>query len=358
MIPRTLKAGTAMWAGAPALAAWAQDPHRPWAAPAQADWLYWWLALMGTLAFLAFVFWALYWRGPDPQKPSSRRYHALGALLISMALFTLALYLIVAVEAQQVPASDRAWRWAPGETLSDPGGGERVGEPYRGYQVYLAQGCTYCHTLYLRPEDVVTGWGEGARAEDVSQMGDFVHFPFGLLGTQRDGPDLTLIGRRIPDMGYQVEHLKRPRAFKPKSVMPGYGYLSERDLNDLAAFLVSLGNPPDALKAGTLRPAQPPGLDEAALAGQALYRGQGCVGCHSVDGAANVGPSWKGLYGAERALADGARAVADEAYLREAIRNPGAQLVQGYANLMPAYAQLTEAELDALVAYIRALAGE
>jgi cytochrome c oxidase subunit 2 len=140
--------------------------------------------------------------------------------------------------------------------------------------------------------------------------------------------------------------------------MPNYGYLLDRDLRDLAAFLVSLGNPPQALKAGELAPAPPSGgLDDLALQGQSLYRAQGCVGCHSVDGSANVGPTWQALYGAARTFADGGTAAADDAYLRESILQPGARVVQGYPNVMPAYA-LGEEELAALVAYIQALGAE
>ncbi|MCL6581418.1 MAG: hypothetical protein K6U08_07375 [Firmicutes bacterium] len=90
--------------------------------------------------------------------------------MIIMTLFTLVLYIIPANQAQQIPPTARAWDWKPGETIQDPGGSNIEGEPYRGYLVYLANGCTYCHSLYLRPEDIKTGWAEGARPDEVSQM--------------------------------------------------------------------------------------------------------------------------------------------------------------------------------------------
>ena len=34
--------------------------------------------------------------------------------------------------------------------------------------------------------------------------------------------------------------------------------------------------------------------------GKQLYSDKGCVACHGIDGAAGVGPSWKGLYNAKR----------------------------------------------------------
>lgn len=346
---------TLLWSSS----AWAQaSPHRSWSDYGDAGWGYWALALVVLVGFGAFVAWALYFRDKAPQHPSTGRYHVLGSLIVVMTLFTLMLYVIVAVDAQNMAPSDRAWDWKPGEVLDDPGGSDLAGEPYRGYQVYLAQGCTYCHTLYLRPEDIVTGWGEGATADDVSQMADFVNFPFALLGTQRDGPDLAIIGKRIPDMGYQIAHLRAPRQFKPKSVMPNYDYLSDRDLRDLAAFLVSLGNPPAALKSGQLTQTPAPGLDEIALQGQDLYRSLGCVGCHSVDGSANAGPTWKGLYGKTETFNDGTNATVDDDYLIEAITNPGASVVQGYTNFMPPFPQLTDEQIQALLAYIRSLGEE
>ena len=338
---------------------WAQtDAHRAWRDYGAAGWGYWGLALLVLVGFGAFIAWALYFRGKEPQHPSTGRYHILGSLIVVMTLFTLMLYVVVALEAQNTAPSDRAWDWKPGEVLNDPGGSTLAGQPYRGYQVYLAQGCTYCHTLYLRPEDIATGWEEGASEADVSQMGDFVNFPFALLGTQRDGPDLAIIGKRIPDMGYQIAHLKTPRQFKPKSIMPNYTYLSDRDLGDLAAFLVSLGNPPAALKSGKLAQIPSENLDEIARQGQDLYRSLGCVGCHSVDGSANAGPSWKGLYGKTETFTDATTATVDHDYLIEAITNPAASVVQGFTNFMPPYPQLTSEQLEALVAYIRTLGKE
>ena len=48
--------------------------------------------------------------------------------------------------------------------------------------------------------------------------------------------------------------------------------------------------------------------------------------------------------------------VVDENYLRESILVPAAKIVDGYPNQMVSYqGQLTDKELDALIAYIRSL---
>ena len=58
-------------------------------------------------------------------------------------------------------------------------------------------------------------------------------------------------------------------------------------------------------------------------------------------------------------LADGSEVTADDAYLAESIRSPDAKIVEGYATgTMPAYeTMLNEGQVDAIVAYIRALQG-
>lgn len=338
-----------------------QHQHQPWQAPGEASGIYWVLVLLVGGGLLVFMLWALYGR-LRPRTWTTTGYHALGALVIIMTLFTLVLYIIPANQAQYIPPTARAWDWKPGEVIKDPGGSGLEGEPHQGYLVYLANGCTYCHTLYLRPEDIKTGWAEGARPDEVSQMGDFVKFPFTMLGTQRDGPDLTVIGRKIPDMQYHIDHLVDPRKFKPKSVMPTYRYLNQKDLQDLAAFLVSLGNEPQKLRAG-VAPTPPPTEDPRIAQGRELYKSAGCVACHSVDGSPNVGPTWQGLFGHshEVILPDGTTTLitADEAYIQESISQPGAKVVKGFQNLMPSYeGSFTEEELQAFIEYIKSLKGE
>lgn len=91
--------------------------------------------------------------------------------------------------------------------------------------------------------------------------------------------------------------------------------------------------------------------------GRKLSRTKGCVACHSTDGRVLVGPSYKGLYHTEVALMDGSRAVVDEAYIRESILWPQAKKRKGFERkVMPPYpGQLSELELDALIAYIRSV---
>ncbi len=91
--------------------------------------------------------------------------------------------------------------------------------------------------------------------------------------------------------------------------------------------------------------------------GAQLVRQYGCTGCHSLDGSGLLGPTFQGLFGNRRTFEDGTAAIADEDYIRSSILNPGDQIVQGFANLMPANygEQFTEEEFDAIIEFIKSL---
>ena len=60
-----------------------------------------------------------------------------------------------------------------------------------------------------------------------------------------------------------------------------------------------------------------------------------CSACHSTDGSARVGPTFKGRYGTEVEHTDGTKAVIDDAYIVEAIRAPSQRVTKGYPPAMP-----------------------
>lgn len=92
-----------------------------------------------------------------------------------------------------------------------------------------------------------------------------------------------------------------------------------------------------------------------ATRGEKLYNELGCKACHSLDGSKGVGPTWKGLWGETVELADGTTLIADEAYIIESIREPGAKIVPGFqAGAMPAF-NLSDAEIADLIAFIQTL---
>ena len=98
----------------------------------------------------------------------------------------------------------------------------------------------------------------------------------------------------------------------------------------------------------------------AAVRGKQLFAADGCSSCHSLDGAAGVGPTVKGLAGNQIELSDGSTVTADGAYLAKAITDPDAEIVKGYQKgVMAATTSgfgLAEKPQDvaALVAFIKA----
>jgi len=52
-------------------------------------------------------------------------------------------------------------------------------------------------------------------------------------------------------------------------------------------------------------------------------------------------------------MADGSTVTADANYLRESILQSGAKVVEGYQNVMPSYASLSEREVTGLVEFIK-----
>ena len=90
--------------------------------------------------------------------------------------------------------------------------------------------------------------------------------------------------------------------------------------------------------------------------GKKLYEAKACNTCHSVDGSAKVGPSWKGVFGKSRPLASGLSVIADENYIRESITAPQAKVTKGFAPVMPTYAGLLkDREILAIIEYIKTL---
>lgn len=87
--------------------------------------------------------------------------------------------------------------------------------------------------------------------------------------------------------------------------------------------------------------------------GELTYNQSGCATCHSLDGSALVGPSFKGLFGKEEVLLSGTVKV-DENYIRESIIEPQAKIVKGYPAAMPTYkGQLSDRRLSGLIEFIK-----
>jgi cytochrome c oxidase cbb3-type subunit II len=113
----------------------------------------------------------------------------------------------------------------PGMTLSrtpaGPGVKPLTALEAEGRDVYVANGCSYCHTQQVRPlaQDKVFG--------RPSAPGDFAYQTPELLGSERTGPDLANVGARQPSDVWQYIHLYNPRAVVPESIMPSFAWMFE-----------------------------------------------------------------------------------------------------------------------------------
>lgn len=173
---------------------------------------------------------------------------------------------------------------------------EKTGNAVRGRQIYVREGCFYCHTQFNRLQD--RGYGPLVKA------GDYVYETPHQLGTARTGPDLTNEGLRFPAQ-WQKAHLVQPRAVKPGSIMPSFSYLSDGDMNDLVAYIETLGNmrkpenyveAPDEYRTTTeagrklmARKNVDTNAVASANAGRGIYT-QNCAACHGLQAEGN-GPN-------------------------------------------------------------------
>ncbi len=90
--------------------------------------------------------------------------------------------------------------------------------------------------------------------------------------------------------------------------------------------------------------------------GAELFIQKQCHTCHSVDGTANQGPTFQGLFGKTEQMVDGTSVVVDENYIRESILDPQTKVVKGFQPVMVTYqGLLKDPQIDALVAYIKSL---
>jgi cytochrome c oxidase subunit II len=92
-----------------------------------------------------------------------------------------------------------------------------------------------------------------------------------------------------------------------------------------------------------------------ASAGEKLFQDLACNTCHLSEGQGR-GPLLHGLFGKMQAQQSGETLLVDEAYLRESILNPSAQITAGFQPIMPAFQGLvSEEQLLALVEYVKSL---
>ncbi len=94
-----------------------------------------------------------------------------------------------------------------------------------GRDIYVREGCYVCHSQMIRPfRDEVERYGHYSLAAE-----SMYDHPF-QWGSKRTGPDLARVGGKYSNE-WHVAHLVDPQSVVPESVMPGYPWLLERELD-------------------------------------------------------------------------------------------------------------------------------
>jgi cytochrome c oxidase cbb3-type subunit II len=173
-----------------------------------------------------------------------------------------------------------------------------------GHKLYVANGCSYCHSQFVR----IIDWDRGA--ERIAQAGDYVGQEPAILGTERTGPDLSQEGGERPD-DWHIAHFVNPRNTSPISLMPSWNFLGKENISMLTAYVQAEGGKnadvrvarqkyykklaEDANKAGPDKnvewlhgnippvwramPNPYPAAEPDLLRGKKMYQ-EFCIGCH------------------------------------------------------------------------------
>jgi len=207
-----------------------------------------------------------------------------------------------------------------------------------GRSLYVDKGCNACHSL------------DGSAVVGPTFLN--------LFGSERKFTDGTTT---VADENYIRESILYPASKISagyQNLMPAFeGQISDNEIQGLIEFIRTIdGSQPVPEPVA----AEEEDVDLSSLTpverGERLYREKICFTCHSLDGSALVGPSFKDLYGRKGKFTDGQEYVADDDYIRGSILEPGSEIVEGYVNAMPPYqGQLSDEQIDDLIAFIQSV---
>lgn len=253
---------------------------------------------------------------------------------------------------------------------------------YEGLGVYIAEGCTACHTQQVRPLEMDMAYGRPSTPGDwaMTEQYDWLRTTPALLGTQRTGPDLANVGARQPSEVWQYMHLYNPRSVVPDSVMPNYPWLfdvkAEADDGDFVVPLPEEFAPKDgvvvpnrkgealvaymlALKQTELASVSASASSAASGESQAASETSGpnggslysanCASCHQANG--------QGLPGAFPSLVGNDVVLNDDPteHIHTALFGLANKKIDGvmYSSPMPGFAHLSDENLAAIINHER-----
>jgi cbb3-type cytochrome oxidase cytochrome c subunit/mono/diheme cytochrome c family protein len=100
----------------------------------------------------------------------------------------------------------------------------------KGRDIYISNGCWYCHSQTNRPQDLAIPGLTTARTDRPSQSGDWAYVRPTLIGSERVGPDLAQIGGVLSD-DWHLAHFINPRYTSPGSIMPNFDWLNDKKVS-------------------------------------------------------------------------------------------------------------------------------
>ncbi|MEJ2705430.1 MAG: c-type cytochrome [Sedimentisphaerales bacterium] len=216
-----------------------------------------------------------------------------------------------------------------------------------GAQLFSSQGCIACHTVH----------GQGGNI----------------------GPNLSDIGSKGLSDQWLTTQLRDPKSHDPSTEMPAFKSLTDQQVKNLVDFLQSLGGSSSTNQSspssGSSSPAQsnmaksssePNSVASAAGSpnepsdssqhqttqtsssisrGQTLFRSQGCIGCHTVDGkGGSVGPDLSNV---------GSKGLSKQ-WLMVQLKDPKKH---DPSSIMPSFSSLSDQDIQALTTYLESLKG-
>ena len=182
--------------------------------------------------------------------------------------------------------------------------------------------CGSCHTL--------------ARAGTAGTTGPNLDTAF--QAALKDGIDRDTIE------GIVHKQVLHPRS---DSQMPA-GLVKGDDASDVAAY-VGYAADRSGDDQGALATA---GLAQAKT-GDQIFTAAGCAGCHTFGPAKSTGTIGPNLNELKTQAANMEKGKTAEEYIRESLEDPGAFIVKGYPNAMPAFkGRLTDAQIKALIDFL------
>lgn len=172
----------------------------------------------------------------EPKHPKEWPAHPAKAMVMTpqmvswgglIAFFTVVLVVVALPTTTFEPKPSKNWRALTAKEM-------------KGRDLFLANGCVYCHSGFTRPQDVYADqyyvYARASEPGDYTGPGETPN----LFGSARTGPDLSQAGGYHPN-DWQWAHYANPRFTTPQSIMPRFDFLSAEQMDALVAFTQSRG---------------------------------------------------------------------------------------------------------------------